>query len=102
VNDHRKPHHGKQELHNHTLVETREDSQTGTSEIKILIPHVPEPIIMCVTHNPKNDTVQFSLGLTEKDPVLLLRAVLESLRYTIIPTEPFEKETENIPSHPPS
>ncbi len=100
-NDHRTPHHGTHELQNHTLIETSEDSKTGTSDIKILIPHVPEPIIICVTHNPLNDTVQFSLGLKEKDPVLLLRAVLENLKFTIIPAEPFDKETEKI-SHRPS
>lgn len=96
MNNQRKPHHGTQVLHNHTLVETREDSQTGASEIKISIPHAPEPIIMCVIHNPDNDTVQFSLGEGGKDPVLLLRAVLENLKFTIIPAEPFEEETEDI------
>ncbi len=94
--NHRRPHHGTQQLHNHTLVETREDSQTGTSEIKISIPHIPEPIIMCVTHNPHNDTVQFSLGLEGKEPVLLLRAVLENLKFIIIPSEPFDEETKKI------
>lgn len=100
MTNHRMPHHGTQELQNHTRVETKENLQTGTSEINISIPHVPEPIIMCVTHNHHNDTVQFSLGAQGKEPVLLLRAVLENLRFTIIPAEPFDEETEKIPQPP--